>query len=469
MIQYNLWRKFLGNFSCKLLFLRIDQCFSKTLTTVATQIKMQTDLGSKIFCIETEKGPLYMKTSNKENVDKIGITDNTELQTLLKDKSMFYLSGFLTDNSFARNINRHEQLKKSIQTRITDKNQVYQGISLNNEKDFERGFFVLYDSLDKGCVEKQISDLVSRSGALGSGEVLRIFPSGNDGIIYVKLLSHHSEGGSNITLNGFQLIASSPVKVHPAFMFTDTNSVYHDIQRCYDVLNEFDSFNEIMELKAICDKYIKKNENWMKNLPLKPKNPVIVIEGLDATGKTTLTQNLGEKLGATVLKSPPECICHLRPKFDSHPQLLRRAFYSLGNYAFAAMIEEAANDGIVIADRFWNSTAAYAIATDVGVGGIESLPPEGHWVYSWPLDLLKPDAVFLLTINDEERRNRLLKRGTIKTDEELRLERSSPFRLRLEESYNRMENPKMQKIDASGTKDDVLNNCLEVLKAGQFI
>lgn len=196
---------------------------------------------------------------------------------------------------------------------------------------------------------------------------------------------------------------------------------------------------------------------------------MIVIEGLDATGKTTLTKNLGEKLNATVLKSPPECICHLRPVFDSKTQLVRRAFYTLGNYAFAAMIQDAAEKGVVIADRFWNSTAAYAIAADVSVGGPECLPPVGHWVYSWPSDLLKADAVFLLTISDAERRRRLLQRGTVKTDEEIRLERSSPFRRRLEESYRRMENPKMQMLDASGTQAEVLDKTLEVLKADGYI
>lgn len=427
---------------------------------------MHLDCKSKVFCIEAESGPLYLRFFKKDDVNtNNGSVDSSDLQLLLKDKSMFYLSGFLSTNSFARNINRHEQLRNSIHTLIPNINQVYQGIGLTDEKNFERGFFILINK--HGDARNLVSDLVSRCGVLGSGEVLRIYLECSDNTVHVQPFDQLEN--TVIDSNDFLLVPSLPVGIHPAFISSDTNSVYHTIQRCYDVLNEFESFDEIKDLKSICDKYIKKTKDWNENLPLKAKNSVIVIEGLDATGKTTLTRNLGKNLNATVLKSPPECICHLRSKFDSHPQLLRRAFYSLGNYAFAAMINEAANDGIVIVDRFWNSTAAYAIAADVGAGTKESLPPEGHFVYSWPTDLLKPDAIFLLTINDEERRKRLANRGTVKTDEEIRLEQSSPFRQRLEEAYNRMINPKMEKIDAGGTPNDVLNKTLEVLKAAELV
>ena len=42
--------------------------------------------------------------------------------------------------------------------------------------------------------------------------------------------------------------------------------------------------------------------------------------------------------------------------------------------------------------RYWHSSAAYAIASEVECGGKDSLPPLGHEVYRWPPDLLKPDV-----------------------------------------------------------------------------
>ena len=42
--------------------------------------------------------------------------------------------------------------------------------------------------------------------------------------------------------------------------------------------------------------------------------------------------------------------------------------------------------------RFWHSSAAYAIASEVGCGDSTHLPPVGHEIYKWPQDLLKPDV-----------------------------------------------------------------------------
>ena len=42
--------------------------------------------------------------------------------------------------------------------------------------------------------------------------------------------------------------------------------------------------------------------------------------------------------------------------------------------------------------RFWHSSAAYAIASEVGCGDSTNLPPVGHEIYKWPQDLLEPDV-----------------------------------------------------------------------------
>ncbi|NXC38950.1 CMPK2 kinase, partial [Penelope pileata] len=191
--------------------------------------------------------------------------------------------------------------------------------------------------------------------------------------------------------------------------------------------------------------------------------PVVVFEGLDATGKTTVTQSVKDALGAILLRSPPACISHWRTIFDEEPTPVRRAFYAAGNYILASEIAKASTQAPVIVDRYWHSTAAYAIATETN-GSIQNLPPDHDEVYKWPEDLLKPDLVLLLTVSPEERAQRLEGRGLEKTKEEAELEVNSLFRQRIEESYRRMVNPACQEVDASPSKEDVFKTVLQLIK-----
>ena len=84
----------------------------------------------------------------------------------------------------------------------------------------------------------------------------------------------------------------------------------------------------------------------------------------------------------------------------------------------------------MIAFRYWHSTAAYTIATECESGDESSLPPEGHWVYEWPVDLPAPDLVILLTVSEDIRNQRINKRNILKTGEEKQLARSRRFRER---------------------------------------
>ncbi|XP_028370626.1 UMP-CMP kinase 2, mitochondrial [Phyllostomus discolor] len=195
----------------------------------------------------------------------------------------------------------------------------------------------------------------------------------------------------------------------------------------------------------------------------KGKFPVIVIEGLDATGKTTVTQAASESLKAVLLRSPPACVSQWREVFDDEPTIVRRAFYSLGNYIVASEIAEASARCPVIVDRYWHSTAAYAIATEVS-GAVQHLPPAQHSVYQWPRDLLQPDLVLLLTVSPEERLRRIRGRGLEKTREETELEANSIFRQKVEECYRRMDNPGCREVDASPPREEVLRTVLSLIR-----
>nr|XP_009940365.1 PREDICTED: UMP-CMP kinase 2, mitochondrial [Opisthocomus hoazin] len=188
---------------------------------------------------------------------------------------------------------------------------------------------------------------------------------------------------------------------------------------------------------------------------------------LETTGshgsKTTVTQAVKDTLNGVLLRSPPACISQWRAIFDDEPAPIKRAFYAAGNYILASEIAKASTQAPVIVDRYWHSTAAYTIATEVS-GKVQGLPPVHDEVYQWPEDLLKPDLVLLLTVDPEERIRRLQCRGLEKTKEEAELEANCLFRQRVEESYRRMVNPACQEVDASPSKEEVLKTVLQLIK-----
>ncbi|XP_073529073.1 UMP-CMP kinase 2, mitochondrial [Phyllobates terribilis] len=240
--------------------------------------------------------------------------------------------------------------------------------------------------------------------------------------------------------------------------FVDTikgSAVFYSLRDACDVLEECSSvIPEAQKVLASMESH---------RIPDRGRYPIIVIEGLDATGKSTLTESLKSHLNATLVKSPPDSISQWRKIFDSESSLIKRAYYAIGNYIGAAEIAIASKASPVIADRFWHSTAAYAIATEVG-GAICNLPDPHHDVYHWPQDLLQPDLVILLTVCDEERIRRIRKRGLEETKEEKELEDNSMFRQKVEEVYKRMENPGCVIIDASPSMETVLQEALSAIK-----
>ncbi|GCB66511.1 hypothetical protein scyTo_0012021 [Scyliorhinus torazame] len=245
-------------------------------------------------------------------------------------------------------------------------------------------------------------------------------------------------------------------QLHPSVLNIKNSVIFCKYEDAYGVLAEcvgmVPKAKDILQLADQCDRTCRKG-------PF----PVIAIEGLDATGKSTLTEALRNSIQATLLKSPPDCIGHLRKTFDAKPPPVRRAFYALGNYITASTIASVSEKSPVIVDRFWHSTAAYAIATEIS-GKVDNLPPLHHELYQWPQDLVQPDLVLLLTVDAEERVRRLERRGEMRTKEEIELEANSLFRQKVEATYRRMENPACVVVDASVSKEEVLRNALLVIK-----
>ncbi|XP_067400912.1 UMP-CMP kinase 2, mitochondrial [Emydura macquarii macquarii] len=320
----------------------------------------------------------------------------------------------------------------------------------------EKGFLI-QDPQGGPETERALEELLRAQGELAQlpPPALGVYEAGERGELWQCLWALRRAGGRELLRRARVLAAEEP-PLHPAVPGLSHAAVFHSLEAARSVLKQCMSL--IPEAKAVLDLVDKCPKNSKKG-----DFPVIVIEGLDATGKTTVTHSVKDSLNALLLRSPPACISQWRKTFDDEPTLIRRAFYALGNYIVASEIAKASTESPVIVDRFWHSTAAYAVATEIS-GKVHNLPPVHHEVYQWPEDLLKPDLVLLLTVSPEERIRRLQGRGLEKTEEETKLEANSLFRQKVEESYKRMENPGCQEVDASPSKEEVLRTVLHLIK-----
>ena len=186
----------------------------------------------------------------------------------------------------------------------------------------------------------------------------------------------------------------------------------------------------------------------------------IVIEGLDATGKSTLAPKLAECLEATLLACPPRLKApelskeDLRSHFDCRPPVQRRAYYRAANLIASELAEVALQTGHVVMDRYWTSTVAFAALDD-------NSTIDREWQGRYPPELREPDGVILLTVDEENRLKRMRGRGEPVRNEERNLAEKVARREAVLQTY-RMFDP--IEIDTSHLDPDaVLVAVLEVL------
>ncbi|XP_039993692.1 UMP-CMP kinase 2, mitochondrial [Xiphias gladius] len=323
---------------------------------------------------------------------------------------------------------------------------------LPNVKDsLVKGYFFKGSSGSCSPTERLLRDFAQRDPVLVCS-----YLRGEDGQLWTQHLWPHAESQLMDVSKEYYVVPSEAPDHHPSTLNLVNSDVFYSFEEAYEVLKKCGDI--IPEAKSVLELLPSRVEARSK-----PASPVIVIEGLDATGKTTLTQSLRDALRAVLLQSPPQCMSPWRARFDREPPLIRRAFYALGNYFTAETIAQQSMETPVIIDRFWHSTAAYAIATAVS-GPLCNLPDEGSEVYRWPSDLLQPSLVVLLTLHPEERKKRLRNRGQGKTEEEQELDHNRLFRLRVEEVYRRISGPACITVDASPSADQVLQQVLLLIR-----
>ncbi|WP_028292695.1 AAA family ATPase [Oceanobacter kriegii] len=135
----------------------------------------------------------------------------------------------------------------------------------------------------------------------------------------------------------------------------------------------------------------------------------IVLEALDGVGKTTLAKNLSEHHSYKFLTTPGKELQPLRADIINglgKSQTARALFYAATVQAEGERAASLCSQGqSVVMDRYSASTIAYAKARGVNTDLEAALS-----------QAVKPDLTILLTLDEQERQQRLRQRGTTAED-----------------------------------------------------
>ncbi|XP_044752319.1 UMP-CMP kinase 2, mitochondrial-like isoform X2 [Coccinella septempunctata] len=216
--------------------------------------------------------------------------------------------------------------------------------------------------------------------------------------------------------------------------------------------------DEHPQIPILLETYKNIREEYHENLCYAKNYPLIVFEGLDGSGKSTVGKLFAKKIGTEVMPTPPKALSAFRAEFDGD-HCWHAPFYYFGNYVAAMEVANILKSKPVVMDRFWHSTTSFALAQMkedfYKVMKSTELPERGNDIYEWPKDLLKPDIVIFLDVSEEVRKNRLSRRFT-KTDQENLLESKQEFRKNVLLAYENMANPGICKIDGNSSLETVL-------------
>ena len=213
---------------------------------------------------------------------------------------------------------------------------------------------------------------------------------------------------------------------------------------------------------------LAKVEGELQAKPQKKEPFVVVVEGLDGSGKSTLVETLATSLeNAKACATPTASLQEVRPVFDKRGGPVARAFYMVTNYILQHEIRIDEKHSIFVVDRWFSSTCAYSIAWKNTTGGSESIDALPQRLFQWPHSLTPPQLMILLDLDDETRCRRVADRAAAANfnpwDE--RLSNDSLLGQRIMRAHERTIGPQsLVKIDASHSKEEVLRQAVTIVQ-----
>lgn len=194
------------------------------------------------------------------------------------------------------------------------------------------------------------------------------------------------------------------------------------------------------------------------------KNQFIVIEGIDGSGKSTVSKKIANMLGITHLESPIHPFTEIRKNIDeSLCSKGRLYFYLSSNYKLSNFIKEQKETRSIICSRYFYSTI---------IGYFSRLGEEISSLYDNPFimerEFLKPDLVIFLQVDEDKQAKRINSRDqSLNSLTDLMCLKNSTYQKLLSQNYNTIaEKENWVVIDTSEiSEQEVVEKCLQKIKA----
>ena len=160
---------------------------------------------------------------------------------------------------------------------------------------------------------------------------------------------------------------------------------------------------------------------------------LVVFEGLDGVGKSTIVQGVVNAMGGVLMRTPSPLLEKVRQRCSDLPPEIGEALFDFGNMMASAEMEKM-QDQMVVCDRYVISTVARRVASEEADHS-EMLEDLCSWL--WPDHLHQPTLNVHLFLQEGERKQRVRQRGNLTHDEE-RLEVDSRYRSALLTAYSEL-------------------------------